>query len=81
MDIEEILVLTLSVPAISLLLLILVRLEEWLPEDIKDGSMRRAADARCSPARWRVSRFPQAMRSISAFALKPRRLPRPGGWR
>ena len=46
MDIEEILVLTLSVPAISLLLLILVRLEEWLPEDIKDGSMRRAADSR-----------------------------------
>ena len=37
MDIGEILVLTLSVPGMCLLLLILVRVEEWLGEDTNDG--------------------------------------------
>ncbi len=46
MDIGEILVLTLSVPAMCLLLLILVRVEEWLREDTQDGWASRPASAR-----------------------------------
>ena len=46
MDIGEILVLTLSVPAVCLLLLILTRVEEWLREDTQDGWASRPAGAR-----------------------------------
>jgi hypothetical protein len=46
MDIGEILVLTLSVPAMCLLLVILVRVEEWLGEDTNDGWASRPAGAR-----------------------------------
>lgn len=46
MDIGEILVLTLSVPAVCLLVVILVRVEEWLGEDAQDGWASRPAGAR-----------------------------------
>lgn len=46
MGIGEFLVLTLSVPAVSLLLLILALVEEWLGEDTKDAWASRPADAR-----------------------------------
>ena len=46
MDIGEILVLTLSVPGMCLLLLILVRVEEWVGEDTNDGWASRSAVAR-----------------------------------
>ena len=46
MDIGKILVLTLSVPAMCLLLFILTRVEEWLREDAQDGWASRPAGAR-----------------------------------
>ena len=45
MDIVEILVLTLSIPAMCLVLLILTCVEEWLREDTEDGWALRPADA------------------------------------
>ena len=45
MDVGEILVLTLSVPAMCLLLVILVRVEAWLGEDTQDGWASRPASA------------------------------------
>jgi len=44
MDVGEVLVLTLSVPAMCLLLIILVRLEEWLREDANHGFMPQVVD-------------------------------------
>ena len=46
MDVREILVLALSVPGMCLLLLILVRVEEWLAEDTNDSWASRLAGAR-----------------------------------
>jgi hypothetical protein len=46
MDIGKILVLTLSVPAMCLLLFILTRVEEWLREDTQDGWASQLAGAR-----------------------------------
>ena len=56
MDIAEILVPILSVPGMCLLLLILVRVEEWLGEDTEDGWAPRPADVNCCRfAQHRVS--------------------------
>ena len=53
MDIGEILVLALSVPAMCLLLIILTRMEEWLRDDTEDGWAPRPAAARRPPL-WPV---------------------------
>jgi hypothetical protein len=68
MDIAEILVLILSVPGMFLLLLILVRVEQWLGEDTEGGWAPRPAAARPLPADVNCCRSaPHRISGVSAM--------------